>query len=317
VPAVLRVGSYNVRCANCASGDLPLELPWLQRRGAVAASIKAQKLDVVGVQEASQGWLKDADGNTVNKSQFEDLALQLGDPYKLTNSHRNNCVKSTTPTDCVYKDQGASQGTRILYNSDKLELISQGSKRLSEIKAADNDRYVAWAILEHKASGQRFFFASTHLENTGNTSGTNYSDLRIKQTQEILAVFKDKGDGLPGYVVGDFNSHKWTLPSNGPYDVMRGAGWVDPIGNTYRSTKTTSGATVQNRIRTNFSSFNGFKAVAPSFSYINGTYLDYIWTTPGVEVPEWETVVNVDADNNFVGIIPSDHNLIRATTVLP
>ena len=56
---------------------------------------------------------------------------------------------------------------------------------------------------------------------------------------------------------------------------------------------------------------------APSFSYTNGTYLDYMWVTPGIEVPEWETVVNVDSNNNFIGQIPSVHNMVRATTRLP
>ncbi|MFZ1282892.1 MAG: fibronectin type III domain-containing protein [Propionicimonas sp.] len=317
-PAPLRVASYNVRCANCFAG-LPNELTWYQRRDTVVATVLAQKPDVIGLQEASQGWLKDSAGKPVSLSQFEDLVNRLGSPYKLTNSHRNNCVKSTTPSNCTYADRGASQGVKIVYNSATLDLVDEGSLRLSEIDSSDNDRYVSWAILELKQSGKRFFFADTHLEPTADASGQSaYFNLRVKQTKETLAeVAKRNPDKLPTYIVGDFNSHKWTTPSNGPYDAMKAAGYVDPLGNTYRSTSVASGATVQRRIRTNVSSYNGFVRKAPSFSYLNATYLDYIWTSAGIAVPEWETVVNLDSAGNFVGVIPSDHNLLRADTVLP
>ena len=36
-----------------------------------------------------------------------------------------------------------------------------------------------------------------------------------------------------------------------------------------------------------------------------------------MRVSAWETVVNVDADNKFIGVIPSDHNLLKATVWLP
>ncbi|MGV8907727.1 MAG: fibronectin type III domain-containing protein [Propionicimonas sp.] len=318
-PSTLKVASYNIKCTSCYSA-VANEGTWYQRRAAVVDTILGQKPDVIGVQEASQAWLKagDGTGSSISLSQFEDLTKRLGAPYKLTDTDRNNCVKSTTPTRCVFKDQGASQGTKIIYNSAALTLIDKGSKRLAEINSGSNDRYVAWAILEQKSSGKRFFFANTHLEHLADPAGSStYFDLRVKQTEEILAVVRAKGLGLPTYVVGDFNSHKWTLPRNGPYDTLIAAGFVDPLGNAVRSTRTTPGATVVNRIRTNFSSFNGFARHAPAFSYVNGTYLDYIWTSPSIAVPEWETVVNVNQAGDFVGVIPSDHNMIRATTTLP
>ncbi len=315
--STLRVGSYNVKCANCYTA-LPNEGTWYERRDAVVKNILAQKLDVLGLQEASQGWLKDSAGNPISLSQFEDLTKRLGSPYKLTNTNRNNCVKSSTPSNCTYRDQGASQGTKIVYNSATLSLVDQGSKLLARVGKTGGDRYVAWAVFEQKATGKRFFFADTHLENKADADGSStYFNLRVQQTKEILDVVKEFGRSLPTYVVGDFNSHKWTVPVNGPYDTMRAAGFVDPLGNAYRTTKTTPGATVEKRIRTNFSSYNGYARKAPSFSYINGTYLDYIWVSPSIEVPEWETVVNVDSSGNFVGVIPSDHNLVRATTTLP
>ena len=49
---------------------------------------------------------------------------------------------------------------------------------------------------------------------------------------------------------------------------------------------------------------------------LNGTYLDYIFTTR-MRVTEWETVADIRADGTFRTPPPSDHNLIRATVLLP
>ena len=316
-PARIVVASYNVKCTNCYSG-LPNEGTWYQRRDSVVAAVLAQRPDVIGFQEASQGWLKDSAGRPVSVAQFDDLVARLGSPYRLTNANRNNCVRSSTPTNCVYQDRGASQGTKIVYNNSTLRLVAQGSKLLPKVKSSDPDRYVAWAILQHKDTGRRFFFADTHMEYHKDAPGSSdYYNLRVAQAKEAVALIQAKNRGLPSYFVGDFNSHKWTVPSNGPYDVMTAAKFVDPLGNTYRSTKSTKGAIVDKRIRTNFSSFNGYATKARSFNYVNGTYIDYIWVSRGIKVPEWETVVQVNTANDFVGRIPSDHNMIRATTVLP
>ena len=36
-----------------------------------------------------------------------------------------------------------------------------------------------------------------------------------------------------------------------------------------------------------------------------------------MRVEEYEVVMKLDANGRFVGVIPSDHNLIRATVYLP
>lgn len=314
----LRVVSYNVKCANCFSA-LPEELPWSQRRDTLVAAVRAQTPDVIGFQEASQGWLKDDLGKAINLSQFEDLEKRLGAPYSLVNRARNNCVNSSTPTGCVYKDQGASQGTKIVYNTDTLELVKAGSKRLSSIDTTQNARYVAWAIFRKKATGATFFFADTHLEPMADAVGsTNYYQLRQKQAGEMVAaIAANNPKKLPVVAVGDFNSSKWTVPTNAPYDVFQAAGYVDPLGNAYNSTRTATGATVEKRINTTYNSYNGYSRLAPNRpTWINGTYIDYIFTSK-MRVAEYENVVNVDAAGNFVGVIPSDHNMQRATVFLP
>ncbi|BBE23085.1 hypothetical protein MN0502_19680 [Arthrobacter sp. MN05-02] len=312
----LRVASYNVKCANCFAGD-PNELPWADRRSAVVSSIKNQLPDVLGVQEASQGWLKD-DPRPGGISQFEDLAERLvasGAPYKLTNTKRNNCVNHATPTNCVYQYQGASQGTKLLFNANTVDLINEGSLALPSLSGEDNGRYVAWGTFRQKSTGKKFFVANAHLQPGG---GAEYQTLREQQTKSILAEIKLRNpENLPVLITGDLNSHKWTEPTNVPYDVLTAAGYVDPLGNTYATDQPSSSATAEARIGTFYDSFNAFKRLANARNdYGNGTYLDYIFTSK-MRVAEWETVVNVDANGNFVGVIPSDHNMIRVDVGLP
>ncbi|WP_167398943.1 fibronectin type III domain-containing protein [Arthrobacter pityocampae] len=312
----LRVASYNVKCANCFAGD-PNELPWADRRATVVSTIKAQLPDVLAVQEASQGWLKD-DSRPGGISQFEDLAERLvasGAPYKLTNTKRNNCVNQATPTNCVYQYQGASQGTKLLFNGTTVDLLNEGSLALPALTGQENDRYVAWATFRQKTTGKKFLVANAHLQ-LG--SGEEYQALRDRQTRSMLAEIKLRNpEDLPVLITGDLNSHKWTSPSNVPYDVITAAGYVDPLGNTYATDLPSSGATVEHRIGTFYDSFNAFKRLANARNdYGNGTYLDYIFTSK-MRVSEWETVVNVDSAGNFIGVIPSDHNMIRVDVELP
>ena len=307
----LRVASYNVRCANCFLG-LPDELPWEERRGAVVASIREQDLDVLGVQEASQGWLKDANGNPVDLSQFEDLQQRLGAPWKLTTDKRNNCVRPTTPTRCEYQDQGASQGTRILYDSTRVEMLSSGSKLLGAKADGSSARYLAWAVLRQRSTGEKFLFANSHLEDDADQYELRKSEAEVA-VRTIAAVNTDK---LPVIAVGDWNSSRFADPTNAPYDVYKAAGFTDPLGNAYNSTRAVS-PTAERTVNAWLNSFNGFVRQAKGHrTWGTGSYIDYMLTTP-MRVSEWETVADLDAADSFVGVIPSDHNMVRMTVHLP
>ncbi len=301
----LRVASYNVKCDNCRK---PGEKSWASRRSAVISTIRSQEPDVLGVQEASQGQLP---GRSI--SQFEDLLNGLGAPYAITNSFRYNCANSRSSRRCRVVDRGASLGDRIIYNTRTVTLVKQGSVKLPTTGKANLDRYLAWAVFRDKSTGKKFLFGNTHLEPGG------FASLRVAQTRVVVSKLKKlataNGD-LPVIVVGDFNSYKWSPGGNRPYDLMVSNGYLDPLGNTYRSRHSAPGAFVEKRINTNYSTYNGFRRNAARFPYINGTYLDYIFVTR-MRVSEWETVVDVDSQGRFVGTIPSDHNMVRATVWLP
>ena len=309
----LTVASYNIRCANCYTGQ-NLERPWSERRGVVVASILKKKPDVIGIQEASQGWLVSG-GKKIDLAQFEDLRNRLrsgGTPYEVTNPYRNNCVKSTTPSGCKFQDRGASQGTRVFFNTDSVKLVSQGSKKLPGCSGC-NTRYVSWAMLEQKSSGQKFFFATTHIE-----YGSSYYSLRKSQTQSMMAeVDKRLPSGLPAFVVGDLNSTRYATPTNAPYDEILSHGFIDPLGQIYKSPKVSSKATVEKRIRANYNSHNSFLRTVPHFaSDENGSNMDYIFTTR-MRTLSWETVLDLDSSGKLAGTIPSDHNMLVAKVLLP
>ncbi len=312
----LSVASYNVKCDNCFDG-LANELAWSDRRDAVVSTIASKAPDVVGIQEASQGWLKN-ETRAGGLSQFEDLQERLvkrGINYQLANAKRNNCVNDVTPTNCVYADRGASQGNKIFYNKGTVELVSQGSVALPKVKATDNTRYLAWSILRQRSTGKSFFFGDTQLDSS---KASGYYESRRSQTTAITSAIARLNTGkLPVVMVGDFNSHKWTEPSNAPYDVMISAGYVDPLGNTYKNDAPSAAATAEQRIRANYDSFNGFERKARARNTTgNGTYLDYIFTSK-MRVGMWETVISIDSSGNFVGTIPSDHNMVSAELELP
>ena len=314
----MRVGSFNVKCFNCL-GDHPEERSWWDRRADVVRDVRSQNLAVLGIQEASQAWLPAQQGGKgQDLSQFEDLRNRLGGSWRLTNANRNNCVKAKTPTKCVYKDQGASKGTRILYDASLVTLLDQGSKLLP---SPEDDRFMAWATFVQRSTGKKFFFATAHLEPD--------KDWKLHvQEATVLAkeVAKQNTGHLPTFITGDMNAHKNSLNPSGVkdnpvYDVIVDQyGYVDPLGNRSGSTTGTPGATVEKRINTPLGSFNDFMPT-PSPNYFgrrpNGTYIDYIFTSKKIRVLEWENVAHLDSKHAYVGKQASDHNLQRATVVLP
>jgi endonuclease/exonuclease/phosphatase family metal-dependent hydrolase len=280
----------------------------------VVSSILKQKPDVAGIQEASQGWLISG-GEKIDLSQFEDLRNRLrngGTPYEVTNPHRNNCVNSKTPRNCKYQDRGASKGTKIFYNTNTVKMLSQGSQKLPQCGGC-NERYVAWAIFEQKSTGQEFFFAETHIE-----AGSGYYSLRKAQTEAMMREVELRWPRrMPAFVMGDLNSTRYATPTNAPYDEIVSHGFVDPLGHTYKSPRVSSKATAEKRIRAHYNSHNNFLRTVPHFQpNENGSNLDYIFTTP-MRTLEWETVLDLDSSGKLQGTIPSDHNMLRATVLLP
>ena len=73
-------------------------------------------------------------------------------------------MKPASTYKCVYQDRGASGDNRILYNTDTMRLVKQGSVLYQTQTAGKNPRYFVWAVFAEKATGKQFFFTTTHLD---------------------------------------------------------------------------------------------------------------------------------------------------------
>jgi endonuclease/exonuclease/phosphatase family metal-dependent hydrolase len=313
----IRVGSFNVMTVtgDTTSGN---QLPWAQRRSTVVNQILGEKVDVIGVQEVDQSYSHPerlVDGGT----QFLDLKNGLnsaGGTYALTNENSYNCVNPKTSYNCVYQDRGASGGDRIYYNTDTLDLVSQGAY---QYRAYSTKRYsFAYAVLQVKATGNRFFFVSTHLDPPDRS-------VRMAQWQELIAKINDLHGSLPVITVGDFNTQKFDSGTPHLCDMvpaMKAAGYGDVLNQTC-ATNPVVNPRAQRSINGWINSLNRYNRDLTTYSYYNnhaktGNNIDWIFASNNLPVKEWKMVVNYDPDTlKVLGTIPSDHNMVRATITLP
>lgn len=317
-PYDLRVGSFNVRSVTKdGTGD---GLPWRDRRAAVVRDVLGERLDVLGVQEASQNpnyTDRLVDGSA--QTQYVDLESGLNDAggtFALTNRHGVNCKRDWTIYNCDYQYNGASGSTRILYNTSTLDLIDQGSFAYKNQTDGPNDtRYLAWATLRVKATGAEFFFANTHLSN-----GT--ASLQKAQTKELIAKVNQLRGSLPVVVVGDFQRSKFNNPIDYTLKAMKYAGYGDVVNQKFDYAYVDH-PRAQRRVNGWFNTMNGFKRDVTGYAYEDkrtkaGNNIDWIWATNSLPVPEWKVVVHYDPDTlRLRGVIPSDHMMVRATVTLP
>lgn len=303
----LRVGSFNIRVASATEDSKnPLERPWRERLPRVAEQIAAERLDVVGVQEASAG------RTFSGKPQFQDLADALGQGWALTNDVRY-CDTEEAEARCP---NGAGQNDRILYRTDRLNLLRQGSRKLDDRASYANGkaRFMIWAEFADQRTGKRFLFVNTHLEPGGS------GKVHARQATLILDEIRAQNTRqLPVILVGDLAATKFSSP-NAAHDAFVKASYADSLGNAHKQ-KTAAGIHAEKVIDGDVNSINYFKPKPQRVggAYKLGSYLDYILVSSArLRVLEWKTVVgSLDAKGNFAGVIPSDHHLVRAIVALP
>jgi endonuclease/exonuclease/phosphatase family metal-dependent hydrolase len=283
--AGISVVSYNVRKPTGSPG-------WGDRRALVAASIKAQSPDVVALQEATPVSVS-VDGKKVR--QYTDVLNLLGSKYD-------------------YVSSANTSGSRLAYDTTRLSLVKAGTKILA--KLGSSRRYAVWAILKDKLTDKSVFVINTHLE-PGSNKSSKHNNVRIKQAKQVLALISANSGGRPVVVTGDMNSSRSAKPNNGPYIKYMNAGLIDPLDNASGSWISGEHAIAENRVDAEYNSYNAYASTARRTPFPIGTNVDYILVSKGVRVSLWRTVVNVNTAGQFVGTIPSDHNLVTATVHLP
>ena len=318
-PASLNVATFNVRCANCSKKPAnSREERWEVRRDVIVDQILSQDVDVIGLQEASPGLL-----SSPRIAQFEDLLARLGSGFAVTDPSRYNCTRTdTTFTRCGgYKDQGASQDSRIFYRTSRLNLFDSGSLRLDRRGIGNGSaRYMTWARFKDIATGKSFIFATAHFE-PGSSSGKVKT--RVKQVRKAVSRLNAVNVGkLPIIWGSDLASSKLSHARNKSYNAFIAAGYTDPLGNTYKARTVNSRTYAEKLVNEEYFTLNNFAAGPKDYvsrGYKLGAHLDYILikSPSRVRVIEWAQVLNLTSGGNFSGVIPSDHNMVRATIVLP
>lgn len=290
-PAIA-VSAYNVH--KSSSGP-----SWAERRQSVADNITSQAPDVIALAEATPVSVINPAGKKVK--QHADL-LDLIDnrlPYKY--------VASTANT----------SGTKLAYNSKRLTVLKEGSKILTKLGSAR--RYAVWATFKDQKSAKRMFVVATHLEpGKGSSANTKYNQARISQAKQILKLVKAKNPKKhPVVIAGDLNSSRSTTPNNGPYNVFTKGGMIDPLDNAKAAWNTGANAIAETMVDVEYNSANAFERKARRTKFAIGTNVDYVLVSSGVRVAQYRNVVDVDSDGNYVGLIPSDHNQVKAIIHLP
>jgi endonuclease/exonuclease/phosphatase family metal-dependent hydrolase len=315
----LNVATFNVRCANCSKKPAnSREKRWEVRREVIVDQILSQHVDVIGVQEASPGLLDDR-----TTSQFEDLLARLGSDYTVTDASRYNCTRTdTTFTRCGgYKDQGASQDSRIFFKSGRLSLQDSGSLRLDGRGIGNGSaRYMAWAKFTDRVTGKKFIFATAHFEPGVSKSK---SATRVKQVKKAVAELNRVNTAdLPIIWGSDLASSKLTHVGNKSYNAFIAAGFTDPLDNFYKAKKAGPDAYADRMVNEQYFTLNNFAAAPKNYvsrGYKLGAHLDYILikSKKQANVTEWAQVLNLNSSGDYAGVIPSDHNMVRATVVIP
>lgn len=315
-PSDVRFGSYNVTSVSLdtANGD---RRPWKERRPGVLAGLLGENLDVLGIQEANASSVFE-DRLVSGTTQFFDIRDGLdagGQNFELANEASANCVNAATTFECVPQDRGAANSDRILFNADRIALVSQGGYLYPTQDPGGNPRHLAYAVLKVKRTGDQFLFVSTHLE--AHDAGVRYAQWR----EMIAEVARIKGS-LPVVAVGDFNMQKFDPMAAQMLPAMKSAGMGDVLNQEY-NVNPSRNVRAQHLVNGWINSLNRMDRNVVNWSYESnhektGNSIDWVFATNSLAVKEYKVVVDFDPTTMLVrGVIPSDHNLLRATITIP
>lgn len=291
----LRAGTYNLHGANNDAKESGNML-WAKRMPVAAAQIRAEGMDVLGLQEASP------------------VVDQAGQLVKALGTKGGAFAQ--------VKTSAFSNGTKIIYNTTKLKLVDAGVVKYAkqETTSKYKQRFMAWATFRQLSSGKTFFFANTHLDPYSTKNATN--TIKVAQWKELITKVRSlNAKSYPVVVVGDFNTTKYWSESAVTLPAMKEAGFGDVLNQAY-NVNPPVGVRAESVVNGWINSFNGFRADITQYAYSSrkdkiGNSVDWIFATNSLRVKQWKIVIDYAPETlRIKGIIPSDHNMIAATIVL-
>ncbi|MEZ4952116.1 MAG: endonuclease/exonuclease/phosphatase family protein [Saprospiraceae bacterium] len=193
----IKLMTYNIRYNN--PGDGPNW--WELRKGKVADLILKHSPDVLGVQEAVEGQMR----------QLDSFLLE----YKYYG---------------VGRDDGKTKGeySAIFFKKEKFKSLDSGTFWLSETPEvigsvgwdAAMERICSWVHLENNISKKSFFVFNAHFDHIGKEARKNSASLIIEKIKEIAG-------NAPVVFMGDLNFK----PDDAPYPIILKNGFNDSFIN--------------------------------------------------------------------------------------
>ncbi|MDM7832541.1 endonuclease/exonuclease/phosphatase family protein [Cellulomonas edaphi] len=291
---------------NIASSTATADIPgrsWDQRKRAVKNGILHAGASVLAVQEAAS--------SVSSGQQYQELTRMLGSTY------RSAVATSALPVTSAEIDAmkrkgtgGISRSDHILYKPADVTRLAAGLQSTFAVSggvrwdSSKYDRHFTWALLQSRATKQKFYVVSTHLEKGNSATLQGMRKAAMKGIREFLAT-KSRVAGLgdvPLVVMGDLNSDsRWP---NGPQEDMVQAGYASATQavSTVQRANTTSNSH-------NASVDNGYPTRPYRYAY-TGTRIDYIFVKNGGGVGRFVNQMVLTSsgafDERYRG---SDHNL--------
>ena len=252
--------------------------PWMtQRRDAAIALYRRVDPDLLMIQEG---------GVLIRRGvrQVDTIANTLGNDY--TVAHTENPPGS---------GGWVSHGVYIVYRNTRLAAVGAGSTiDLAKGKSA------AFQVLRDTTTQRVFLAVTAHLVAGGTASADAQ---RQREMSDILAKAQQisaANGGVPIVFGGCLHEARTpNHPSDNPYEVLGAAGFADAL------------TAAQRRSGGDLNTFNNYQRPIRK-----GVPTDRILVGPGVAVTSWLQLLHRDG-NKLVGVIPSDHNPVAATVLLP
>ncbi len=174
----LNIVSFNIRCCDDPNGySIPERAPRL------AAVLKPLAPDLIAFQEFRPAWQ-------------EHIERDFLGEYEMFNKYRNESEDKESGPILWKKDAFACLDKGYFWLSDTPEVESRGWDELYNCY-----RICVWAILEHKATGERFCFMNTHF---------GFGDNGQIASCKLIKQYADQISDLPTFVCGDFNMNPKT-----------------------------------------------------------------------------------------------------------
>jgi endonuclease/exonuclease/phosphatase family metal-dependent hydrolase len=304
----VRFGSFNVRTARATTD----RRSWLRRAPDVAREIRATNAGVVALQELGPGR---ADGRKGKTYGHVRQTVSLLRSLRRVGAGKYRLVRTTPYIRPGVKHN--TQGTRILYDSSRYRLAMscpEKTRRRSYSSSCSLNlpllrgdspkkrRSAAYALLQNKRTGKKFWFASVHLDDRHSrrlSTERRYNSLRGRQMAAVYRRIARLNRGhRPVVIGGDVNSWITNRAGNAPRTYLARRGFRDT-------------AFARRRIRTSYTTINHFDRVLRPAHRGHGVRIDVIMVRGARTTRRFENVMKVVDSTR-----PSDHNMIISDVVL-